>query len=217
MLVDAPLFADRTEAGRALAIALETERGPDLAVVGLARGGVVVAAEVALALGAPLDVVAVRKIGHPRQHEYAIGAVTPGDGVYLRAPDGLSDEQLATVVEETKTKAERLDRRLHAGNPALELRGRTVAVVDDGLATGATMIAALRWARAVGAQRTIAALPIAAAQSLVAVRREADEVVCLHIAPALGAVGGWYASFDQVDDETVIRLIGESRLVDHAE
>jgi len=177
----------------------------------LARGGVQVAAEVARAFAAPLDVVAVRKIGHPWQREYAIGAVTPGDGVYVRGANGLSDEQLAAVVEETKAKAVLLDRRLHADHPVLELTGKIAVVVDDGLATGATMIAALRWAKAAGARRTVAALPVAAAQSLAQVRNEADEVICLHAPTALGAVGAWYSSFGQVDDETVIHLIGENR------
>jgi putative phosphoribosyl transferase len=210
-LADAPLFADRREAGRALAPGLERERPSDAVVVGLARGGVVVADEVARALDASLDVVAVRKIGHPWQPEYAIGAVTPGDGVYVRAHDGLTDEQVEAAVEEAKAEAALLDGRLHALHPALALRGRTVVVVDDGLATGATMIAALRWARAAGAARVVAAVPVAAADSLESVRREADAVVCPHPLTAFFAVGLWYESFPQVDDAEVIRLIGESR------
>ena len=207
----APLYADRRDAGRALAAALEGERGPELVVVGLARGGVEIVAEVACALVAPLDLVAVRKVGHPWQPEYGIGAVTPGDGVYIRGPEGLSEEQLARAVEETKAKAAVLDRRLHAEHAALNLRDKTALVVDDGLATGATMIAALRWARAAGAARVVAAVPVAAAESLDLVRPEADEVVCLHALEPFFAVGVWYASFAQVDDGDVIRLIGENR------
>ncbi len=206
-----PLFADRREAGRALAAALERERGPDLVVVGLARGGVETAAEIARALDAPLDVVAVRKIGHPWQPEYGIGAVTPGDGVYVRAPDGLTDEQVATAVEATKAKAALLDERLHAEHPPLDLRGRTVLVIDDGLATGATMIATLRCTRAAGAARVVAAVPVAAAASIELLRPEADEVVCLHPLEHFFAVGSHYASFGQVDDEAVIQLLDESR------
>jgi len=205
------LFADRRDAGRALAGALQAERGPGLVVVGLARGGVEVAAEVARALEAPLDVVAVRKVGHPWQPEYGIGAVTPGDGVYIRARDGLTDEQLAAAVEETKAKAALLDRRLHAEHPALELGGKTALVVDDGLATGATMIASLRWAREAGAARVVAAVPVAAAESLELVRAEADDVVCPYSLAHFLAVGAWFASFDQVDDEAVVRLIDENR------
>src|SRR3990170_4521584 len=210
-LIGAPLFRDRREAGEALAAELDDERGPELAVVGLARGGVQVAAEVARALAAPLDVVAVRKIGHPLQPEYGIGAVTPGDGVYVRGPDGLSEEELEAVVEATKAKAARLDQRLHAEEPSLDLRGKTVLVVDDGLATGATMIAALRWAGAAGAARVVAAVPVAAAESLPLIRAEADDVVCLHALEPFFAVGVWYESFTQVDDAEVVRLVGENR------
>ncbi len=210
-LISAPLFRDRREAGGALAVELEGERGPELAVVGLARGGVQVAAEVARALQAPLDVVAVRKIGHPLQPEYGIGAVTPGDGVYVRGPDGLSEEELAAVVEATKAKAALLDQRLHAEEPSLDLKGKTALVVDDGLATGATMLAALRWAGAAGAARVVAAVPVAAAESLALIRAEADEVVCLHALEPFFAVGVWYESFTQVDDAEVVRLVGENR------
>ena len=206
-----PLFADRGEAGRMLARELERERGFDPVVIGLARGGVVIAAEVARALAAPLDVVAVRKVGHPWQPEYGIGAVTPGDGVYVRGPDGLTDEQLAAAVESAKLAAIVLDQHLHAEHPALDPRGRTVLVIDDGLATGATMIAALRWARAAGAARVAAAVPVAAAQSLELIRPEADEVVCPYPLERFFAVGVWYVSFDQVDDAEVIRLVGENR------
>ena len=206
-----PIFADRRDAGRALAAALEGERGSELVVVGLARGGVETAAEVARLLDAPLDVVAVRKIGHPWQPEYGIGAVTPGDGVYIRASDGLTEEQLATIVEETKAKAALLDRKLHGEHPPLDLGGKTVLVVDDGLATGATMIAALRWARAGGAGRVVAAVPVAPAESLRLIRREADAVVCPHALEHFFAVGVHFASFRQVDDEAVARLLDENR------
>jgi putative phosphoribosyl transferase len=210
-LLGDPLFADRRDAGRVLATALEAERGPDTVVVGLARGGVEVAAEVARALGAPLDAVAVRKVGHPWQPEYGIGAVTPGGGVYVRGPDGLSDEELADVVAKTQAKAAALDASLHAEHPALGLSGKTALLVDDGLATGATMIAALRWARAEGAARVVAALPVAAAASLGAIRAEADEVVCPHALDAFLAVGVWYESFGQLSDGDVIGLLEENR------
>ena len=210
LMAGIPLFRDRREAGEALAAALEGERGPELVVVGLARGGVQVAAEVARTLAAPLDVVAVRKIGHPLQPEYGIGAVTPGDGVYVRGSDGLSEEELAAVVEETKAKAAVLDERLHAEEPPLELEGKTVLVVDDGLATGATMIAALRWARAAGAARVVAAVPVGATESLELIRGEADDVVCPYPLEPFFAVGVWYESFTKVDDEEVIRLVAEN-------
>jgi predicted phosphoribosyltransferase len=206
-----PLFANRRAAGEELAASLKGERAPELVVIGLARGGVEVAAEVARVLDAPLDVVAVRKVGHPLQPEYGIGAVTPGDGVYVRGPNGLTEEELAAVVEETRGKAALLDQRLHGEHPAVELAGKSALLVDDGLATGATMIAALRWAKTSGAARVVAAVPVAAASSLELIRAEADEVVCPHARKHFFAVGAWYASFGQVDDETVIRLIAENR------
>ena len=207
----APLFADRRDAGRTLAAKLQTEWGPCLVVVGLARGGVEVAAEVARVLAAPLDAVAVRKVAHPWEPEYGIGAVTPGDGVYIRASDGLTDEQVAAAVDEAKAKVALLDRHLHAEHDPLDLAGRTVIMVDDGLATGGTMIAALRWARAAGAVRVVAAVPVAAAESLELVRAEADEVVCSYVLSVFLAVGVWYRAFDQVEDAKVVRLLGESR------
>jgi putative phosphoribosyl transferase len=211
LICPAPLFADRGDAGRALAAELEDERGPELVVLGLARGGVEVAAEVARALAAPLDVVAVRKIGHPFQPEYGIGAVTPGDGVYVRSPDGLTEDEVAAAAEESKAKAAQLDARLHGEHGPLDLTGRTVVVVDDGLATGGTMIAALRWTRMAGAARIVAAVPVAAEDSLELVRAEADEVVCLYPLAAFFAVGAWYRSFEQVDEAEVARLLDENR------
>jgi putative phosphoribosyl transferase len=206
-----PLFADRSEAGRLLAGLLEEEQGGDAVVVGLARGGVVVAAAVARALGLPLDAVAVRKVGHPWQPEYAIGAVAPGDGAYVRAQDGLTDEQLAAAVEAAKEKAAALDLRLHADRPAVDLTGRPCLLVDDGLATGATMIAAVRWARSRGAARVVAAVPVGARDTANRLRREADAVVCPHELDAFLAVGVWYEVFGQVEDGEVARLLAETR------
>ncbi|HUP33213.1 MAG TPA: phosphoribosyltransferase family protein [Gaiellaceae bacterium] len=212
LLAEAPLFADRRDAGRLLARRLESERGTDAVVVGLARGGVVTAAEVASALRLPLDVVAVRKVGHPWQPEYAIGAVTPGDGVYVRGPDGLTDEQVQAAVGGAKSRAEELDRRLHQDSGPVELAGKTCVLVDDGLATGATMIAAVRWARSRGAARVVAAVPVAALASLPLVEAEADAAVCLHELDPFVAVGFWYGTFDQVEDGEVKRLLAVSAL-----
>lgn len=200
------LFADRAAAGRALAAALEPERTRQPVVVGLARGGVVVAAEVARVLSAPLDALAVRKVGHPGQPEYALGAVTPTGG-YLRADGELGDAQLAALVEETTRKAAALDRRLHARDPSVDLHARTALLVDDGLATGATMVAAARSARAAGATRVVIAVPVAPASSAAALRREADDVVVLASPEPFCSVGTWYATFPQVDDATVIAAL----------
>ena len=204
-------FADRREAGRALAVALEHDRGPGLVVVGLARGGVETAAEVARILDAPLDVVAVRKVAHPWQPEYGIGAVTPGDGVYVRGPDGLTPDQVAAAVDEAKVKAAVLDARLHDDHPPLDLHGQTVVVVDDGVATGATMIAALRWARAGGAARVVAAVPVGAAAGLQLLGGEADAVVCLQAPSLFFSVGASYDDFAPLGDDAVVRLLDENR------
>jgi putative phosphoribosyl transferase len=205
-----PLFRDRFDAGRRLAGELREQWSPETVVVGLARGGVQVASEVARALASPLDVVAVRKIGHPLQPEYAIGAVAPGDAVYVRGPDGLTEAEVAEAVESARARAEELDRRLHAAHPPLDLGGKTVLLVDDGLATGATMIAAARWARRHGAGRVVAAVPVAASSSVELLREEIDELVCPHILDALGAVGLWYGDFPQAGDKEVLRLLDES-------
>ena len=130
--------------------------------------------------GSPLDALAVRKVGHPWQPEYAIGAVAPGNGVYVRASDGLTEEEVAAAVDAAKVKAVILDRRLHAEFGALDLAGKPCALVDDGLATGATMIAAVRWARSRGASRIVVpAVPVGATQTVDLLSREADAVVVL--------------------------------------
>ncbi len=202
-----PVFLDRADAGRQLGDVLQAERGRDCVVVGLARGGVQVAAEVARALDAPLDVVAVRKVRHPWQPEYALGAVTPGNGVYVRGPNGLSEEELAQAVETARAQAIALDGVLHARSPSMSLVRTVVILVDDGLATGATMIAAARWAKAAGAARVVAAVPVAAADSTRQLRREVDDVVALYTPTRFFAVAGWYAHFPQVDDSEVLQLL----------
>ena len=209
-LLAEPFFLDRVDAGRRLGEALADERGPDRVVVGLARGGVQVAAEVARALEAPLDVVAVRKVRHPWQPEYGLGAVTPGGGVYVRGPNGLTDEQLAEAVETAKSQALELDRQLHARRPSMSLERKTVILVDDGLATGATMIAAARWAKDAGAGRVVAAVPVAAAESAALLRREVDDVVALHTPRHFFGVAAWYVRFPQLDDDDVLALLADA-------
>lgn len=208
--VVAALFHDRLDAGRQLAVALERRILGDAVVVGLARGGVQVAAEVARHLSLPLDALAVRKIGHPRQPEYGIGAVTPGrDGVYVRSHDGLDESELRRAIGQAKAKADVLDRILHEHHRPLDLQGKTTVLVDDGLATGATMVAAVRWARSQGAMRVAAAVPVGAAPSVRFLRQEADEVVCSHEQEDFWAVGFWYDVFTQVEDMDVVALLDE--------
>ncbi len=209
-MLRSPRFPDRFEAGRELASRLAEEPGQETVVVGLARGGVQVASEVARALGAPLDALAVRKVGHPLQPEYAVGAVAPGVTAYVRAHDGLTDAEIAAAVSVARKAADDLDRRLHRQQASVPVAGKTTLLVDDGLATGATMIAAARWAYAAGARRVVAAVPVGAAQTVARLRREVDEVVCVRESESFGAVGLWYVVFDQVGDDEVIQLLAEA-------
>lgn len=205
-----PIFPDRAEAGRRLASALEARGVREGIVVGLARGGIETAAEVAAVLGLPLDVLAVRKVGHPAQAEYAIGAVSPG-GTYVREVEGVSPEETKQAVAAARRGAEELDELLHGVHGALDPAGRTVVLVDDGLATGATMVAAARWARRARADRVVVAVPVGPEETLAALAHEADEVVCLESPGAFGAVGLWYEEFGQVPEERVLTLLARAR------
>jgi predicted phosphoribosyltransferase len=162
-------------------------------------------------LGLPLDALAVRKVRHPWAAEYAIGAVAPQGGVYVRGRDGLTDAQVARAVASASAEADELDRRLHAAAPPAELEGRPCLLVDDGLATGATMIAAVRWARSRGARRVVAAAPVGASSTVELLQREADAVICPNATEGFLAVGLWYSVFGQVGDANVVRLLAEAR------
>jgi putative phosphoribosyl transferase len=206
------LFHDRSDAGRQLAAALEGKVLGTAVAVGLARGGVPVAAEIARHFSLPLDVLAVRKIGHPGQPEYGLGAVTPGPGgVYVRSSDGLAEPELRRAIEQAKDEAGALDQILHERRRPLDLIGRTAVLVDDGLATGATMVAAVRWARSQGATQITVAVPVGAAQSIRFLGQEADEVVCPHAQKNFWAVGLWYEVFTQVENADVVALLDELR------
>jgi putative phosphoribosyl transferase len=201
------VFADRQDAGRQLAAVLASKGVADAVVVGLARGGVEVAAEVAMALDLPLDALAVRKVGHPWEREYAIGAVAPGATVYVRGHDGLTDEQLAAAVDAARREADALDRRIHSGRRPVSIRGRVCVLVDDGLATGATMNAAIAWARNRGAGRIVVAVPVGAAETLARLRDEVDEVITVEEPEDLMAVGLWYQAFEPVGEDRVCALL----------
>jgi predicted phosphoribosyltransferase/predicted alpha/beta-hydrolase family hydrolase len=204
------VFDDREDAGRQLARALRDERLGDAVVVGLARGGVEVAAEVAWALQLPLDALAVRKVGHPLEPEYAIGAVSPGGGAYVRAHEGLTDAEVELAVTAAQARAEALDGRLHARHASVDVAGKTCLLVDDGLATGATMVAAIRWAKAKGARRVVVAVPVGAAETIARLEEEADQVLCLETPDFFGAVGFWYRDFLPVEDERVLELLDKA-------
>lgn len=211
------VFADRTEAGRLLAQALEEYRGRgDVVVLGLPRGGVVVAYEVASTLGAPLDVVISRKIPAPGNPELAIGAVGP-DGSVVRDPiaeqyPGVTSEYLERAVSREEAEIQRRTAAYRRDRPPVSLEGKTVIVVDDGIATGATMLATLRGLRAEKPKELVLAVPVAAPGSLARLSQEADRVVVLHTPEFFYAVGEWYHDFRQVSDEEVINLLEKRRL-----
>lgn len=207
-------YADRREAGRLLGDCLRGARGRwpgELLVLGLPRGGVPVAVEVARALSAPLDVLLVRKVGAPGNPEFAIGAIAEGDVVVRDAGVGGGAWFSGAVFDERAAheRAE-LQRRAVAyrgGRAAPALGGRTALLVDDGLATGATMLAAVRAARRAGAARVVVAVPVASPEARVRVGSEADEVIALQEPADFAAVGEWYRRFEQVEDAEVIRLL----------
>jgi putative phosphoribosyl transferase len=204
-------FLDRRDAGRQLAAELEGFEGAGVVVLGLPRGGVPVAAEVAAALGAVLDVCLVRKLGVPYRPELAMGAIGE-DGVrvvnedVVRAAE-VSARALAAVEEREQEVLRRRSRRYRGAREPVPLDGRTVLVVDDGVATGATARAACRIARARGAARTVLAVPVAPQDLAGRMGRDADEVVCVHAPLDFAAIGQFYADFAQVTDEEVVACL----------
>lgn len=209
------IFRDRLEGGRRLAQQLTALKGQQVVVLGLPRGGVPVAAEVAKALGAPLDVIVVRKLGVPFQPELAMGAVGEGDVLVTNDEvlrmTGVSPQELAVVEARERAEVARRARRFRSGRPAVPVAGRVAVVVDDGIATGATARAACRVARAQGASRVVLAIPVAAADSVRLLQRDADEVVCVQAPERFRAVGEWYQDFAQTTDEEVNRLLLAAR------
>lgn len=209
------LYRDRTDAGQALAQHLAAHRGTRPVVLGIPRGGVPVAAAVADVLEGELDVIVARKVGAPVQPELALGAVT-ADGSSVFNDDvisaiGVDADTLARLAAAQRADAKRREERFRAGRPPLALSGRTVILVDDGLATGATMRAAVRAARAAKPGRLIVAVPVGAADACDILAGEADEVVCPARPEPFGAVGAYYERFTQVEDDAVTRLLAERR------
>ncbi|TMS00610.1 alpha/beta family hydrolase [Nonomuraea basaltis] len=205
------MFADRTDAGRRLSARLEHLRGQDVVVLGLPRGGVVVAFEAAQALGAPLDVILVRKLGVPIQPELGFGAIGE-DGVRVLNPDiiraaRLSPEDMARVEENEHAVLRRRAEQVRAGRPKVSLTGRTAVIVDDGIATGSTARAACQVARAQGASRIVLAAPVCPPEAAELLRADADEVICLETPADLGGIGLWYHDFRQVGDDEVADLL----------
>jgi len=210
------VFLDRRDAGRRLAAALMGLRGEHPIVLALPRGGVPVAYEVAVALGAALDVVVVRKLGAPHEPELAIGALVDGDHPEQVLNDdvirdaAVSPEQVAREAARQLTEIHRRQALYRGGRAPVPLAGRTAIVVDDGLATGASMRAALRGVRRAGAARVVLAVPVAPPDTIVALRPEVDEVVCLSTPTHFDAVGQFYDDFRQTTDAEVIDLLARA-------
>lgn len=207
------VFTDRPAAGRALGAALRAGWTGDVPVVlGLPRGGVPVAAEVAGALGAPLDVLVVRKLGAPGNPELAMGAIASG-GIRVLNPSvlrlrGISDAEVERVAAQEQAELERRERAFRGERPPLELSLRAVVLVDDGLATGATLRAAVEAVRTTAPARVVVAVPVGSPQAVALLEAVADEVVCLHAPAGFTAVGAYYEDFTQTSSEQVRALLG---------
>jgi predicted phosphoribosyltransferase len=206
-------FQDRKHAGRELAAALAGYKDQQPVILALPRGGVPVAAEVAAALNAPLDLVLVRKIGVPFQPELAMGAVVDGGTpLVVRNEDvirlaGIDQGEFKAVCDGELAEIERRRGRYLGDRKRVDIAGQTAIVIDDGIATGATTRAALRATRLRNPKKLVLAVPVAPSESLVEMRREADEVVCLEDYQLFGAIGLYYSDFRQVSDEEVIEIL----------
>ena len=207
-------FRDRRHAGRVLATHLEQYRGrAGLLVLALPRGGVAVGFEVARELGAPLDIFVVRKLGLPGHEEYAMGAIASGGVRVMNPLPGITvtPEAIAAVVEREQAELVRREQLYRKQRPAVPLRGRTVIVVDDGLATGSTMQAAVLAIRQQHPLHVVVAVPVGALDTCAALRQHADEVICAETPEPFRAVGLWYQDFPQATDDEVCALLEEAR------
>lgn len=205
------IFRDRVDAGKQLSLKLGHYRDTNAVVVGLVRGGVVVAAEVAAALGLPLDVMIVKKIGAPENEELALGAVSEeGIGVFndhLISMLGVSREYLRKEIERQKEQIKEVKKGYLKGHHPIDFTGKTVILVDDGIATGASMKVAIQAAKARQAGRVVLAVPVAAADSLRELSETVDEGVCLYLPSTFYAVGAFYKNFPQISDDEVSSLL----------
>jgi predicted phosphoribosyltransferase len=209
-------FADRREAGATLAQRLQAYKDrDDVVVLALPRGGVPVAFEVARALGAPLDVFVVRKLGLPGHRELAMGAIASG-GVRILNDDvvqwyGIPTAAIDAVAREEQSELERRERLYRADLPPLDLRGRVVLLIDDGLATGSTMKAAVEAVRLHQPSRIVVAVPVGSPETCQEFSQAADEIVCARTPQPFSAVGQWYRDFSETSDDEVRRLLREER------
>ncbi len=210
------LFNDRSDAGKQLALQLEKYKDrKEVIVLGLTRGGVVTASEIASFLHATLNAVVVRKIGAPGNPELALGAISEhGEGVFnehLIGLLGISPEYLAKEVERQKMIVKQRLALYRGSSASPDLKGKTIILVDDGIATGASMRAAIKSVKIAGAKKVVLAVPVAAPDSLRKMEKEVDEVVCLDSPAFFEAVGSFYRLFDQTTDEEIVRLLSGKR------
>ena len=208
-------FRNRADAGRQLASRLLPLKGKDVVVLGLPRGGVAVAAEVARALDAPLDVILVRKLGVPVQPELGMGAIGEGDARVINADvvryARVSEADISAVEQRERAELERRIKRFRGDAPRVPLEGRTAILVDDGVATGSTARAACQVARAQGAAKVVLAVPVAPPSVSATLADDADEVICLETPERFLAIGEWYEDFSQTSDEEVVSLLRAAR------
>jgi len=209
-------FRDRADAGRQLARRLAAFAAERPVIVALPRGGVVVAYEIARSLDAPLDVLVARKLGAPRQPEFGVGAIAPG-GMLVVDPQavsftGMTDEDLERVIRNERDEMRRRERLYREDRSALDVKDRAVILVDDGVATGVTVRAAIMALRALGARRVILAVGVCSREAAAAIGPTVDDLVALVVPEELSAVGPYYGDFGQVTDDQVIGLLARSRV-----
>lgn len=209
-----PIFKDRRHAGRELGERLKRLTDGNLIVIGLPRGGVEVGFEVARTLRAPLDVIVARKLGAPNQPELGIGAIAPGGIMLLDERTvrqlGLSEEDIDRLAEKERAEMHRRLNEYRGGDDPPDLPGKTAVIVDDGLATGVTALAAVRAARAANAERILLAVPVCARETAAQMEKEVDALLCLEQPDPFIAVGVWYEHFGQTSDAQVIELLEEA-------
>jgi len=209
------IFLDRIDAGRKLALKLSYLSGKDVVVLGLPRGGVPVAFEVAKELNVPMDIIVVRKLGVPSQPELAMGAVSE-DGVVVINQEivrmaHIHPDEFAQVETRERIEVDNRAKRFRGDNSALSLSGRIALIVDDGIATGSTAQAACKVAHILGAKKVLMAAPVGSEEAVELLKKDADEVICLYTPRPFHAVGEWYQSFAATSDEEVINILHAAR------